>query len=261
MQEVDYEAELILSTLMESHAGPAAAEAAAAATARGGAAAAGLHANGGDVRTPGGAGIETPLADGGGRGSGRSGGQAGDLGLSPAPGLTGRRFPGATVARPASAGAGEGQHKVGWCWLTAGSPVCCWSMQCLLLLLWDHHACCSASPPCFAGPSRFGQEAQQQADQQQQQQQPPQQQQQQQQQAPPAARALQRPRPSGLVDDGSLWARSGERPQASELHPLGGDAGPMLMEQDEVSWEEEVLPLSLPPPNAPASTLPPGAIL
>ncbi|KAI7844934.1 hypothetical protein COHA_001581 [Chlorella ohadii] len=138
-QEVDYEAELILSTLMESHAGPAAAEAAAAAAR--GAAAACPAANG--VHTPGGAGA--------------------------------------------------------W---------------------------------------------------------------QQQQQAAP----VQRPRPSGLVDDGSLWARSGDRgqqqQQQSQLNPLGGDAGPMHMEQDEVSWEEdEALPLSLPPPGAPTSTLPPGAIM
>ncbi len=97
---MDYEAELILSTLMESHAGPAAAEAAAAAAR--GAAAAGPAANG--LHTPGGAGLETPLADKGGRSSGRSG-QAGELGLSPAPGLTGRHFPGASVARPGSAGA------------------------------------------------------------------------------------------------------------------------------------------------------------
>ncbi|PRW61626.1 Cell cycle checkpoint control RAD9A [Chlorella sorokiniana] len=216
-QEVDYEAELILSTLMESHAGPAAAE--AAATAVRGAAAAGPAANG--IHTPGGGGVETPMADGGGCSSGRSGGrsaQTGELGLSPAPGLTGRHFPGATVARPQSAGA--------------------------------------------AGPSRFGQEAQQQ----QPGQHPAHQQQQsgqQQQQLGQAAAPAQSPRPSGLVDDGSLWARSGDRgQQQSELNPLGGDAGPMHMEQDEVSWEEEeALPLSLPPPGAPMSTLPPGAIM
>ena len=79
------------------------------------------------------------------------------------------------------------------------------------------------------------------------------------------SRPAQRPRPSGLIDDGSLWARSGDRgqqQQQSQLNPLGGDAGPMLMEQDEVSWEEEeALPLSLPPPGAPVSTLPPGAIM
>ena len=124
-------------------------------------------------------------------------------------------------------------------------------------------------PMCYprlllgAGPSRFGQQAQQQ---------PPvgqhpaqQQQQQQQQPGGPHAAPAQRPRPSGLVDDGSLWARSGDRgqQQQSQLNPLGGDAGPMHMEQDEVSWEEEeeALPLSLPPPGAPASTLPPGAIM
>lgn len=105
-QEVDYEAELILSTLMESHAGPAAAEAAAAAAR--GAAAGGPATNGVGVHTPGGAGVESPMADDGrhsGRSGGRSGALVGELGLSPAPGITGRRFPGATVARPGSAGA------------------------------------------------------------------------------------------------------------------------------------------------------------
>lgn len=114
-QEVDYEAELILSTLMESHAGPAAAEAAAAAVHGG--AAAGAAANGVGIHTPGGGGVETPMADSAGHTSGRSGGrsgQAGELGLSPAPGLTGRHFPGATVARPQSAGAAGEQRVWGW---------------------------------------------------------------------------------------------------------------------------------------------------
>lgn len=77
----------------------------------------------------------------------------------------------------------------------------------------------------------------------------------------PAQPPAQRPRPSGLVDDGSLWAQQQQGQQPADLNPLGGDAGPMAVEQEEVSWEEEALPMSLPSPGAPASTLPPGAIM
>lgn len=190
-QDVDYEAELILSTLLESHAGAAAAEAAAVAPQRR------------DVRTPGDIGVDSPLAVDGSGGGRLGGGRAGELGLSPAPGLTGRTFPGATVARPGSAGAG-------------------------------------AASGVGAGPSRFGQEAQQQGGEQQQ---PPyfqqQQYQQQQEQPPPRQQeqyAAQRQRlPSGLVDDPTVWAATtGEGPPGqgqSVLHPLGGDAGPFVREQ------------------------------
>jgi hypothetical protein len=116
---VDYEAELILSTLMESHAGGAADAAAAAAAAVGrgeriaidGAGPGQGGMDGGGLPTPGGIEIESPAGDGrlaGSRsgGSGRPGsGRAGELGLSPAPGLSGRALPGATLARPTSAAA------------------------------------------------------------------------------------------------------------------------------------------------------------
>lgn len=112
---MDYEAELILSTLLESHGGPAAEAAAAGARA----AAAGLWAapGGGDLRTPGGAGIyqvDSPggtnvptVLNGGGGVVGRTSGRSAELGLSPALAMAGRSFPGATVARPSSAAAGE----------------------------------------------------------------------------------------------------------------------------------------------------------
>lgn len=87
----------------------------------------------------------------------------------------------------------------------------------------------------------------------------------------------QRPRPSGLVDDGSLWASTGDtgrgdgggRHETERRHPLEGDAGPFHHEQAEVSWdddvgggeeEEEAALLSSPPHEAP-SALPPGAIM
>ncbi|KAL4452547.1 hypothetical protein ABPG75_008209 [Micractinium tetrahymenae] len=263
-QDADYEAELILSTLMESHAGAAAAAAAAAAgrVANGGGAAAAAA----ELRTPGGGGgmvgIDSPAGDGvPSTGRGRPGARAAELGLSPAPGLPGRTFPGATVARPGSAGA-------------AGA----------------------AGP---AGQSRFAQEARQQSGlqpsaahpqpeapgfepppQQQQQQQQQQQRsggaaaaaaamQQQRQQQQQQQRAQQRPRLSGLIDDGSLWARSDDRSGAgaagqSELrHPLEGDAGPFHHEQAEVSWEDEAEEAAVPssPPQALPSALPPGAIM
>lgn len=106
LQDVDYEAELILSTLMESHAGAAAATAAAAAAGRA------VNGGGAELRTPAGGaaaglGIDSPGGDGvpsTGRGQGATRGA--HLGLSPAPGLPpGRTFPGAAVARPGSAGA------------------------------------------------------------------------------------------------------------------------------------------------------------
>lgn len=114
-QDVDYEAELILSTLMESHAGAAAAAAAAAA--------AGRAANGGgdELRTPAGGvaaglGMDSPAGDGvpsTGRGAGPN--RAAELGFSPAPGLPVRTFAGAAVARPGSAGAAgaAGEARVG----------------------------------------------------------------------------------------------------------------------------------------------------
>jgi hypothetical protein len=167
-----------------------------------------------------------------------------------------------------------------------------------------HPGTCSAAAGPGGPTSRFGQEARQQQEavppqQQQQQQQvlpPPalQQQQmpaphQQQQPAPPqrpeqqqpeqqvsgrlqAHQRLQqeaRPRPSGLVDDGSLWVHSGERTgngllESEAQHPLAGDAGPFHHEQEEVSWEDEpdgAVPSSPPPAGAAPSALPPGAIM
>lgn len=252
---------------MESHAGaaagPAAAEGNRAAAGSGAAAAA---PNGG-LHTPGGMGLDSPMADAdlmpgsfhssGPRSGGRSSGRGGELGLSPAPGLTGKGFPGGTVARPSSAGATGAAGAAGE--LIGGLGMMCGAGRCLPFLL---PACCPACLqnkltyrclpfPVCSGPSRFGQEAQHQQGQGQGR--PPPQQ--------PLQQQQQRGRPSGLIDDRSLWDHSEEGGQTAGVHPLGGDAGPMAVEQDEVSWDEEALPLSLPPPGAPASTLPPGAIM
>ncbi|KAI3432588.1 hypothetical protein D9Q98_004136 [Chlorella vulgaris] len=236
-QDVDYEAELILSTLLESHGGPAAEAAAAGARA----AAAGLWAapGGGDLRTPGGAGIyqvDSPggtnvptVLNGGGGVVGRTSGRSAELGLSPALAMAGRSFPGATVARPSSAAAGQSR---------------------------------------FARDELRQQQGQDPAPAPGQQQQQVQQVQQQQQ---------QRSRPSGLIDDGSAWrttttAGGGQQQQPVGLNPLGGDAGPL----PEVSWDDEempdreeavpeaipdAVPSSPPMDPLPTSTLAPGAMM
>jgi hypothetical protein len=117
-QDVDFEAELILSTLLESHAGravDAAAAAQRAAAAAAGAAAA-AHTPGGGVDSPGGGGIPSVLP-------GRTSGRTAHLGLSPAAaGTAGRNsFPG-TVARPASGAAGRDPQHVLRQHSVSGSP-------------------------------------------------------------------------------------------------------------------------------------------
>jgi hypothetical protein len=80
----------------------------------------------------------------------------------------------------------------------------------------------------------------------------------------------QRQRPSGLVDNGSLWVsgdQQNQQQQRSMLNPLGGDAGPFFTEQAEVAWGQDdmeeggAVPSSPPQAPMPMSTLPPGAIM
>ena len=81
----------------------------------------------------------------------------------------------------------------------------------------------------------------------------------------------QRQRPSGLVDNGSLWVsgdQQHQQQQRSMLNPLGGDAGPFVTEQPEVAWGQDddmeeggAVPSSPPMAAMPMSTLPPGAIM
>lgn len=71
---------------------------------------------------------------------------------------------------------------------------------------------------------------------------------------------------SVLVDD-AFWANAAGQRQQSGLHPLGGDAGPMVMEQSNthtVAWDEEEAPAEGAVPSSPPhplSTLAPGAII